>query len=127
MIASTAGLLIVLMFLTFSVQVMLGLYATSVVRATLHDAASRAANHGAAHAPTDLARYAAEAEASLGRMGERTRISLEEVDTDGNGIGDVIAGEARTVPPRVVPASVGGMIGFEEITVGVRVRIERPR
>jgi hypothetical protein len=127
MIASTAGLLVALMFLAFSVQVMLGLYATSVVRATLHDAASRAANHGAGHAPADLARYAAEAEASLGRMGERTSISLETVDTDGNGIGDVIAGEARTVPPRVVPASVGGMIGFEEISVGVRVRIERPR
>jgi hypothetical protein len=127
MIASAAGLLVALMFLAFSVQIMLSLYATSVLRATLHDAASRAANHGTANAPADLEQLAAEAEASLGRMGERTQISLEVLDTDGNGIGDVIAGDARTVPPRVVPASVGGMIGFEEITVGVRVRIERPR
>lgn len=126
MIASTAGLLVALLFLAFSAQVMLGLYATSVVRATLHDAASRAANHGAI-GTTDLEQLSAQAESSLGGMGRRTTISLEVVDTDGNGIGDVVAGEAVSVPPRLVPASVGGMIGFDEIRVGVRVRIERLR
>ena len=72
---------------------------------------------------------AAEAEASLGEMGQRpsTVIELELVDEDGDGIGDAIVGRARAVPPRFVPSSMGGMIGFEQITAGVRVRVERLR
>lgn len=126
MIGSVTGLLVVLLFLTFATQVMLGLYATSTLRATLHDAASRAANQGAATS-ADLDRLAAEAEWSLGRMGERTTITLDVVDTDGDGAGDVVVGDAVAVPPRVVPRSVGGMVGFDDVRAGVRVRVERAR
>lgn len=124
MVGAVAGLVVTIMFLALAVQVMLGLYATSVVRATLHDAASRAANQGAA-TPSGLARFADEAEASLGRMGERTTIVLSVADDDGDGVPDVVVGRAVSQPPRVVPSSLGGMVGFEEIRVGVRVRIER--
>jgi len=124
MVGAVAGLVVTIMFLAFAVQVMLGLYATSTVRATLHDAASRAANQGAA-TPSELARLAAEAEASLGEMGERTTIVLSVVDDDGDGVADAVVGRAVSQPPRVVPSSVGGMVGFEEIRVGVRVRVER--
>lgn len=107
-------------------QVMFGLYATSVLRAVLNDATARAA---AGADGADLARIAEEARSSLGEMGRRqsTVIELELVDEDGDGLADVVAGRARAVPPRVVPPSIGGMIGFDEITAGTRVRVERFR
>jgi hypothetical protein len=126
MIASVAGLLVAVLFVAFAAQVLLGLYATSTLRATLHDAAARAASDGAA-TPGELARLAGEAEASLGPMGERTTVKLDLVDVDGDGLADVVVGRAAAVPPRLVPRSVGGMVGFEEIRAGVRVRVERSR
>lgn len=125
MVSSIAGLTVFLMFLVFAVQVLFGLYATSTVRATLHDAASRAAAGG--RSAPDLARLADEAEASLGAMGERTEITLRLVDEDGDGAGDAVVGDAVAVPPRVVPPSIGGMLGFEEVRASVRVRVERFR
>lgn len=128
---TSIGFLVFLLFLFLAMQVMFGLYATSTLRATLNDAASRAAAGGTGGPPgqAELARIAAEAEGSLGEMGRRpsTVIELEVVDEDGDGVGDVVVGRARAVPPRFVPPSIGGMIGFEQITAGVRVRVERVR
>jgi hypothetical protein len=124
-IGSLAGATVALLFLTFAAQVLLGLYATSTVRATLHDAASRAADERSG--PPNLRAIAAQAELSLGAMGDRTTITLHLVDDDGDGAPDVVVGHAVAVPPRVVPRSIGGMIGFEHVDVGVRVRIERVR
>jgi hypothetical protein len=125
---TSIGFVVFLMFLFFAMQVMFGLYATSTLRATLDDATARAATGGGTGA-ADLARLGEEAEASLGEMGRRpsTVIELEVVDEDGDGAADVVVGRARAVPPRFVPPSIGGMIGFEEITAGSRVRIERLR
>jgi hypothetical protein len=125
---TSIGFVVFLMFLFFAMQVMFGLYATSTLRATLDDATARAATAGGTSA-ADLASLADEAEASLGEMGRRpsTVIELEVVDEDGDGAADVVVGRARAVPPRFVPPSIGGMIGFEEITAGSRVRIERLR
>jgi hypothetical protein len=126
---STAmGFVVFILFLFFAVQVMFGLYATSTLRATLDDVASRAAAGGGS-SPAELARLADEAKTSLGEMGRRpsTLIELELVDEDGDGLGDVVVGRAQAVPPRFVPPSIGGMIGFEQITAGVRVRVERVR
>ena len=125
MVPAIAGLTVFLMFVLFAVQVLFGLYATTTVRATLHDAASRAAAGNGRGA--DLTRLAAEAEDSLGAMGDRTEITLRLVDDDGDGTGDAIVGDAVAVPPRVVPPSIGGMVGFEEVRASVRVRIERFR
>ena len=129
MVSSVAGFLVFVLFLMLAVQVLYGLYATSTVRATLHDAASRAASAGDGRngSAVDLRRLAAEAEASLGEMGERTTIALRVEDDDGDGLGDVVVGDAVAVPPRFVPSSIGGMVGFEQVTASVRVRIERPR
>jgi hypothetical protein len=126
--STSVGFLVFLLFLFFAMQVMFGLYASSTLRATLNDAASRAAAGGGT-TPAELEHLAAEAEASLGEMGRRpsTVIELELVDEDGDGVGDVIVGRAQAVPPRFVPSSLGGMIGFEQITAGVRVRVERLR
>lgn len=122
---SLAGLTVVLMFMTLAAQVLLSLYATSTLRAVLHDAASRAADQRTS--TPDLGGLAARAEASLGGMGDRTRITLQLVDDDGDGAPDVVVGRAVAVPPRVVPPSIGGMVGFDQIDVSVRVRIERLR
>jgi putative Ca2+/H+ antiporter (TMEM165/GDT1 family) len=124
-VASLAGFTVVLLFIMFAAQVLLGLYATSTVRTTLHDAASRAADQRTSR--PDLAGLAAQAEASLGEMGDRTTITLELLDEDGDGTADVVVGHASAVPPRVVPPSIGGTIGFDRIDVAVRVRIERLR
>jgi hypothetical protein len=126
--ATSMGFLVFLLFLFFAMQVMFGLYATSTLRSTLYDAASRAAAGGGS-APADLERLARDAEGSLGEMGRRpsTVLELQAVDEDGDGQVDAIVGRARAVPPRFVPPSIGGMIGFEQVTAGVRVRVERVR
>jgi hypothetical protein len=126
LIGSVVGLMVVVLLLMLTTQVMLGMYATSTLRATVHDAASRAAGQGAA-GPTHLDRLAREAEASLGRMGDRTTITLDVIDVDGDGVADVVVGDGVATPPRVVPRSIGGMVGFDRVHAGVRVRIERPR
>jgi hypothetical protein len=126
LVGSVAGLLVVVLLLMLATQVMLGMYATSTLRATVHDAAARAASQGTSGS-AHLGRLADEAEASLGRMGDRTSITLVAVDADGDGLADHVVGDGVAVPPRVVPRSVGGMVGFDRVHVGVQVRIERPR
>lgn len=125
---TSIGFLVFILFLFLAMQVMFGLYATSTLRSTLYDATARAATGGATD-PASLRRLADEAEASLGEIGRdpSTVLELELVDDDGDGVGDVVVGRARAVPPRFVPPSIGGMIGFEQITAGARVRVERPR
>jgi hypothetical protein len=125
LIGSMFGITVVILFLSLSAQVLLGLYATSTVRATLADAASRAANQRTG-AP-DLAELARQAEVSLGEMGDRTTVTLALVDDDGDGAPDVVVGRAVSVPPHLVPRSMSGMVGLDRIDVSVRVRIERVR
>lgn len=129
MFGTSVGFLVFLLFLFFAMQVMFGLYATSTLRATVYDATTRAAAGGSPPGPADLERLAAEAERSLGEIGRRpsTVIELEVIDEDGDGEADVVVGRGRAVPPRFVPPSIGGMLGFEEITAGARVRVERVR
>ena len=125
--ASIAGVTAFLMFLLLAVQVIFGLYATSTLRAVLHDAASRGADRQAGPAPPDLDRLAREARASLGGMGHRSDIRLRLVDDDGDSVADTVVGDATAMPPRVVPRSLGGMVGFGEIRASVRVRVEQVR
>jgi hypothetical protein len=125
LIGSLLGITVVILFLSLSAQVLLGLYATSTVRATLADAASRAASQRTGE--PDLAELARQAQASLGEMGERTTVSLTLADDDGDGAPDVVVGRAVSVPPHLVPRSMSGMLGLDRIDVSVRVRIERVR
>jgi hypothetical protein len=128
MIPTAAGFLVFILFLLLAVQVLYGLYATSTVRGTLNDAASRAANGmtGVSGAP-ELRRIADDAERSLGPMGDGTTIELRLVDDDADGAPDVVAGTAVADPPRFVPPLFGGLLGLDDIDVSVRVRIERFR
>ena len=124
---STAiGFLVFLTCLFLAMQVVFGLYATSVVRATLNDAASRAAGGGGA-GPHELVSLAAEAEANLGAIGRQpsTLVELATVDEDGDGADDVVVGRAVVEPPRFTPGAQ--LLGFDQIAASVRVRIERAR
>src|SRR5690606_7771035 len=114
-VSSVAGLLVFLLFLLLATQVLIGLFATSAVRAALGDAAARAASAEAARSDADLARIAAEAESSLGRMGERTTIVLRVGDEDGDGVDDVVEGRAVAAPPGFIPRSIGGVLGLDVI------------
>ncbi|MFP3902352.1 MAG: hypothetical protein ACLFXM_15965 [Acidimicrobiia bacterium] len=125
--ASAAGLLVFLLFLLLAAHVLIGLFATSVVRAALNDAATRAAAGGPPGGEADLARLADEAEASLGRMGERTTVELAYVDDDGDDLPDVVEGRAVAVPPGLIPRTLGGAFGVGEVDVSVRIRVERFR
>jgi Flp pilus assembly protein TadG len=123
LVATAAAFVVFLVLLLLAVQVLYGLYATSVVRGVLNDAASRAANDAAGEA--ELERLADDAERSLGRMGDRTTIQLRLMDDDADGVADVVAGSAVADPPRFVPPPLGGVAGLDDIDVAVRVRIER--
>jgi hypothetical protein len=128
--STAVGFLVFLTCLFLAVQVIFGLYATSVVRATLNDAASRAAGGGGGRAgpgPGELAALAREAEDNLGAIGRQpsTVVELDLVDDDGDRVGDVIAGRAVVEPPRFAPAA--DLLGFDVIDVAVRVRVERDR
>jgi Flp pilus assembly protein TadG len=125
MVPTAAGFVVFILFLLLAVQALYGLYATSTVRGTLNDAASRAANGATSEA--ELRRLADDAERSLGGMGDRTTIELRLVDDDGDGVADVVAGSAVADPPRFVPAPFRGAVGLDDITVSVRVRIEQFR
>jgi hypothetical protein len=125
MIPTAAGFVVFILFLLLAVQVLYGLYATSMVRGTLNDAASRAANGAASEG--QLRRLADDAERSLGRMGDRTTITLRLVDDDADGVPDVVTGSAVSDPPRFVPPPLVGVAGLDDIAVSVRIRIERFR
>lgn len=125
LVGSIAGVTVFLLFLLLAVQAIVGLYATSTLRSVLHDTVSRAADRQPGSAPPDLAQLASEARSSLGGMGERSDISLRLADDDGDGVADAVVGDAVAVPPRLMPRSLGGMVGFDEIHASVRVRVER--
>jgi hypothetical protein len=121
-----AALVAFLMFLVFAVQLLFGLYATSTLTAVAHDAAARAAGRSASRSAAALAAYTADARRALGGMGRPDRASFtwDLPDDDGDGDPDVVVLTVVANPPRVVPPSIGGMIGFDTISETVRVRIE---
>jgi hypothetical protein len=124
LIGTIAGVVVFLMFLLFAVQLLFGLYATSTVTATAYDTAQRAASRGADRSADALELYAADGRQALGRMGDTATFTWELDDTDADGTPDTVVLDVAATPPRFVPRSVGGMIGFEEVRRTVRVRIE---
>lgn len=120
LISTVAGVLVFLMFLLFAVQLLFALYASSTVTAVTSDAAHRAASPSA----PDLGTVEAEARANLGRVGDSARFTWSTADTDADGEADTVVLEVVATPPRFVPPSVGGVVGFGEIHRTARARIE---
>ena len=122
LISTAAGVVVFLMFLVFAVQLLFGLYASSTVTAVAHDAARRAAGHGA----PSLSTIEADARSHLGRVGEGADFEWGTDDADGDGTADTIVLRVVATPPRLVPASLGRGVGLGPIDRTVRVRIEAP-
>ncbi len=121
LISTAAGVVVFLVFVLFAVQLLFGLYASSAVTAVAHDAAVRAAG---ADAPP-LERIEAEARRSLGEVGSTAGFRWGLDDVDGDGVADTVVLEVVATPPRLVPPSIGGAIGLDEIRRIVRVRLEQ--
>lgn len=121
---STAiGVLVVLLFLLFAVQLLFSLYANSTITAVANDAAHRAASQ------PDSARdvIEAEARANLGDVGASARFSWDADDADGDGIVDTVVLEVVARPPRFLPPAFADQVGLTEITHTARARIEEFR
>ncbi len=120
LISTASGVLVFLVFLLFAVQLLFGLYASSTVTAVANDAAQRAAASDAP--PLDV--IESDARANLGRVGDEAQFAWSLDDTDGDGRDDTVVLRVIAVPPRLVPTSIGGVVGFGEIRRTVRVRLE---
>ena len=123
LVALSGGVLVVLLFLTFAVQLLFGLYAATTVTAVANDAARRAAADGA----PDRGAITSEARRALGRVGETASFEWGDVDADGDGAVDTVVLTIVASPPRFVPPSIGGQVGLDEIRRTAHARIEEVR
>jgi hypothetical protein len=123
LISTASGVVVVLMFLLFAVQLLVGLYTSTVVTAVANDAARRAASEGAPQRAT----ITDDARQLLGRVGDTATFRWGDEDRDGDGIVDTVALTVVARPPRFVPPSIGGRVGLDRIERTARVRAERIR
>lgn len=121
LIASSAGILVFILFVVFAVQLLFSLYASSMVTAVAHDAAARAAS--APERDWDL--IGDEARDHLGRMGDEAELTWHLEDADRDGELDTVALRIVVVPPRLVPRSVGDGVGLGAIDRTARARLEQ--
>lgn len=125
LIGTIGGVLVFLLLLTFATQLLVNLYATSVVTAAVHDAAHQVASGGIDHAdPNSVSGALVEAErqarSALGDYGQHVAFSW---DVDGERVRLTASAEHPSVAIGLV-SSVFGTSGLERT---VEVRVERPR
>jgi Flp pilus assembly protein TadG len=118
-VSTLAGVTAFLVLLLFAVQVMLNLYATSVLSAAAYDAARRAATHG--REPTALEQADAEsyARSLLGAYGARAQFDWSASDDS------VVRLRVRLANARLLP--LVGLVGLDEVDRTFSVRVEEPR
>lgn len=126
MVGTVGAVAMFLTFLFLAVQVMLNLYATSVVSAVSYDAARSVASDAVDHddpGATASAQRDAETDArqALGRYADR----VEAFDWSGSD-GDVVRLRVRATNPRVL-LGLDGAVGLDTIDRRVTLRVERPR
>jgi hypothetical protein len=127
-IGASASILVFFVLLLSATQLMLGLHATSIVTAVAHDAARRASARGASLDHASMARYEAAARSQLGALGRpgTARFDWRLDDIDGDLAPDALELTVTVAdPPAVLPATFGGLLGFDPIRETVRVRIEQ--
>lgn len=125
LIGTIGGVLVFLVLLTFAVQLLFNLYATSAVTAAAHDAAHMVASGDLDHDdPVAMEWATADAEAAarslLGRYGERASFSWAFDDDH------VTLTVTATHPPLAVH-HVSGVFGLNEVVRSVTVRREQLR
>lgn len=118
-ISSMLGVFVFLLLLLFAVQVLYGLYATSVVTAVTYDAAKAVAGSDGG----DAARAAAQRNATsqLGRYGRDVTFDWGESDDD------AVRLEVRARRPSFLPRELVGDTFLGDIVRTVRVRTEKTR
>ncbi len=119
-VSTVAGVTVFLLLLLLSVQVLVGLYATSVVTAATYDAAKVLA--GADEGDSAVGRAVAEAGArgQLGRYGDRTAFRW---DNDA----ELVRLHVQAPRPTLLPRSLVSGVGLSDIERTVTVRVERAR
>lgn len=125
LIGTIGALVVFLMLLTFAVQMLFNLYATSAVTAVAHDAAAIVASGEIDRSDTvavaaAVERAEAHARGILGRYGDRARFSWDLTD-------DRVRVTIAASHPRVAITSVSSVFGLNEVERSVEVRVERPR
>lgn len=120
MISSLVGVVVFLLFVLFAVQVLYGLYATSVVSAIAFDAAKvvAGADHGRGAAALDRAEAAARSK--LGPYARDVAFAWRVDD-------ESVRLTVQAVRPSFLPRALTGPVGLDDIERTVRVRTERLR
>ncbi len=106
--------------LLLAVQVLVGLYATSVVTAATYDAARVMAGTDQGESAAGRALAERSARAQLGRSGERAAFRW---DNDA----DTVRLHVQAPRPTLLPRSLATTVGLGDIERTVHVRVERVR
>jgi hypothetical protein len=125
LIGAVVGLTVFLTLLTFAVQLLFNLYATSAITAAAHDAAHRAAAGGIDRSdPIAVAlavdRAETQARSVLGRYADRVEFDWEVDD-------ERIRLTVRADHPVLALEAVTGVFGLNRTERTIEVRVERPR
>ncbi len=119
-IATVAGVTVFLVLLLFAVQVLVGLYATSVVTAATYDAAKVLAGADGGNSALGRANAEAGARRQLGRYGQKTSFGWEND-------AEVVRLHVQAPRPTLLPRSLVSGVGLSDIERTVTVRVERVR
>jgi len=122
LIGTTFGVVVFILFLLFSVQVLLGLYTTTVVTSATLDAANRMARADDPTAPIGQATATDRAIDSLGAFARDGRVTLDWTGTTADEV--VVTVHARKMT--LLPPAFGAALG-NRVDRTVRVRVERLR
>lgn len=125
LIGTIGAVMVFFALLTFAVQMLVNLYATSAVTAVAHDAAAMAASGQVDRADADAVAAAvrdAEVHARrlLGRYGERARFRWDVS-------GDRVRLTVSVAHARIAISPVADVFGLNEVERSVEVRVEAPR
>ena len=119
-ISTVAGVTVFLVLLLFAVQVLVGLYATSVVTAATYDAAKVLAGADAGDSAVGRANAEAGARNQLGRYGEKAAFDWEND-------AEVVRLHVQAPRPTLLPHTLVRGVGLADIERTVVVRVERVR
>lgn len=125
LIGTIGGVLVFLVLLSFAVQLLFNLYATSAVSAAAHDAAHIAAEGSIDRTnPVELDAQVSAAEAHarsvLGRYGERVEFRW---DVNADWVRLTVVGQH----PDLAMSHVSGAFGLNRVERTIEVRVEQPR
>lgn len=125
LIGTIGGVLVFLVLLSFAVQLLFNLYATSAISAAAHDAAHIAAEGSIDRTdPAQVDAQVSEAEAHartvLGRYGEQVEFRW---DVDAEWVRLTVVGQH----PDLAISQVSGAFGLNRVERTIEVRVEQPR